>query len=124
MEEWGGEGGSTGKQCEPLFSTYHPPGSQRRRHASATSSPSVTSHIKAGDFSSAPARMLFLPRLWVGLLARRVSGCRGNNPTGIWLEGGTFTPLSKWRRARGVWAFLCVSQDVTLSIFHVELFFV
>lgn len=71
----GGGGGSTVKQCEPLFSTYHPLGSERRRHASATSSPPVASHIKAGDFSSAPARMLFLPRLWVGLLARRVSGC-------------------------------------------------
>lgn len=35
------------------------PGSQRRRHASATSSPPVTSRIKAGDFSSALARMLF-----------------------------------------------------------------
>lgn len=66
---------TTRKQCEPLFSTYHPPGSERRRRASATSSPPVASHIKPGDFSSALARMLFLPRLWAGLLDKRVSSC-------------------------------------------------
>lgn len=83
-----GKGGSTGKQCAPLFSTYHPPGSQRRRHASATSSPPVASHIKAGDFSSTPACVLFLPRLWVGLLARRVSGCTVVIPQVFgWREG-------------------------------------
>ena len=68
-----GRGG--GKQCEPLFPTYHPLGSQRRRHAGATSSPPVASHVKPGDFSSTLARMLFLPRLWVGLLDKRVSSC-------------------------------------------------
>ena len=67
---WGGC-----KQCEPLFPTYHPLGSQRRRHAGATSSPPVASHVKPGDFSSTLARMLFLPRLWVGLLDKRVSSC-------------------------------------------------
>lgn len=66
---------TTRKQCEPLFSTYHPPGSQRRRHASATSSPPVASHIKPGDFSSTLARMLFLPRSWIGPLDKRVSRC-------------------------------------------------
>lgn len=62
------EEGSIEKQCKPLFSTYHhpPQGSKRRSHASATSSPPVTSHIKAGDFSSALAWMLFLSRLWTG----------------------------------------------------------
>lgn len=65
-----------------------PPGSWRKRHASATSSPHVASHIKAGDFCSTPAWMLFLPRLWVDLLARRVSGCTVVIPQVFgWREG-------------------------------------
>lgn len=118
MEEWGG---GTGKQCEPLFSPYHPPGSQRRRHASATSSPAVTSHIKAGDFSSAPARMLFLPRLWVGLLARRVSGCTVIIPQVFgWREGPSHLCQNGGGLEERGHSCGCVKQDVILSVFHVE----
>lgn len=121
VEESGGWG-STGKQCKPLFSTYHPPGSQRRRHASATSSPPVTSHIKAGDFSSAPARMLFLPRLWVGLLARRVSGCTVMIPQVFgWREGPSHLRQNGGGQEECGHSCGCVSQDVILSVFHVEL---
>lgn len=114
---WDGGGGvSTGKQCKPLFSTYHPLGSQRRRHASATSSLPVTSHIKAGDFSSAPARMLFLPRLWVGLLARRVPGCAVIIPQVFgWREGPSHL-CQNGVRTRRAWAFLrcvCVREAKT-----------
>ncbi len=117
-----GRGGGTGKQCEPLFSTYHPWGSQRRRHASATSSPPVTSHIKAGDFCSTPGRMLFLPRMWVGLLARRVSGCAAI----ISQVFGCRESPSHHRQNGGGWeerghSCACVSQDVILYVLHVGL---
>lgn len=101
----GGGGVSTVKQCTPLFSTYHPLGSQWRRRAGATSSPQVASHIKAGDFSSAAASMLFLPILWVGVSARRVSGCTVIIPQVFgWREG----PSHHRQKNRRVWAFLQV----------------
>lgn len=121
---WRRRGGSTGKQCEPLFSTYHPNsssssslgGSQRRRHASATSSPPVTFHIKAGDFSSAVALVLFLPTLWVSLLARRVPGCAVIIPQVFgWREGPSHL-CQKEREECGQWC-CCVSRDVILSAF-------
>lgn len=117
---WWEEGGSTGKQCKPLFSTYHPPGSQRRRHASATSSLPVTSHIKAGDFSSAPARMLFLPRLWVGLLARRVSGCAVIIPQVFgWREGPSHL-CQKDMKSVGILAVCVCKAKTSLSVVFVS----
>lgn len=109
-----GERGVEGtvKQCEPLFSTSNPPGSQRRRHASATSSPPVASHIKAGDFSCALARMLFLPRLWVGLWARRVSGCTVIIPQVFgWREGPSHLCQNGGGQEECGHSCGCLSQD-------------
>lgn len=57
-------------------------------------SPSQPSR-KGRGFFSARARMLFLPRERVSRPSRACPGLQVNNPTGIQLEGGTFTPLSK-----------------------------
>lgn len=68
---------------------HHPPsGSKKRRHAGATSSPPVAPRIKAGDFSSAAARMLLAPSIASGCFGETCFGLRCDNSTGIWPEGG------------------------------------
>lgn len=96
-----------------------PPRSLSRRRASATSSPPVAPHIKAGDFSSAPARMLFLPRLWAALLVRRVSNCTVIIPQVFgWREGPSHRSQCGGRQEKCVHSCRCASQDVMLCVFH------
>lgn len=97
-------------------------GSWRRRHASATSSPLVIRHIKAGDFFSAHARMLFLLLEWLGLLAKSIVDTMVIIPQVFgWRAGPSHLCQNNTEQAACGHSCGCVSKHVTLLVFFSDL---